>query len=39
MTVIRVVEIENFRGVKLLTGEGINCLVGPGDSGKSTMLD
>lgn len=42
MTVIRVVEIENFRGVKLLTwcpAEGINCLVGPGDSGKSTVLD
>ncbi|MGY4473989.1 AAA family ATPase [Bradyrhizobium sp. USDA 3364] len=42
MTAIRVVEIENFRGVKALMwspAEGINCLVGPGDSGKSTLLD
>lgn len=42
MTLIRVVEIENFRGVKQLKWlpcAGINCLVGPGDSGKSTVLD
>jgi predicted ATP-dependent endonuclease of OLD family len=42
MTVIRAIEIENFRGVKVLVwcpSEGINCLIGPGDSGKSTVLD
>jgi hypothetical protein len=42
MTVIRVIEIENFRAVNALTwrpGEGINCLLGPGDSGKSSILD
>jgi len=42
MALIRVVEIENFRAVKSLRwlpGPGINCLVGPGDSGKSTILD
>ena len=42
MAVIRVVEIENFRSVKALKWqphEGINCLIGPGDSGKSTVLD
>ena len=39
---IRAIEIENFRGVKALKWqprEGINCLVGAGDSGKSTVLD
>ena len=42
MTLIRAVEIENFRSVRALTWRphaGINCLVGPGDSGKSTILD
>lgn len=42
MTLIRVVEIENFRSVKTFAWrprEGINCLIGPGDSGKSTILD
>ena len=42
MAVVRVIEIENFRGVKALTWlprEGINCLIGPGDSGKSTVLE
>lgn len=42
MALIRVVEIENFRAVKSLRwlpSPGINCLVGPGDSGKSTILD
>jgi putative ATP-dependent endonuclease of the OLD family len=42
MALIRVLEIENFRAVKSLRwlpGPGINCLVGPGDSGKSTILD
>lgn len=42
MTKIRVVEINNFRGIKLLRwlpSNGINCIVGTGDSGKSTLLD
>lgn len=36
------VEIVNFRGVKQLSwypAPGTNCLVGPGDSGKTTVLD
>lgn len=36
------VEIENFRGIKAFTwfpSPGVNCLIGPGDSGKSTILD
>lgn len=39
---IRKVEIENFRGIRMLTWcpvAGINCLIGPGDSGKSSILD
>lgn len=35
-------EIRNFRGIKALTwypAPGINCLIGPGDSGKSSILD
>ncbi|MBY5487100.1 DUF2813 domain-containing protein [Rhizobium leguminosarum bv. viciae] len=42
MTIIREVEIRNFRGVSHLKwwpSPGINCLIGPGDSGKSTILD
>lgn len=42
MALVRVLEIENFRAVKSLRwlpSPGINCLVGPGDSGKSTILD
>lgn len=42
MTLVRAVDIENFRIVKALKWrpcEGINCLIGPGDSGKSTVLD
>ncbi|WP_323016217.1 ATP-dependent nuclease [Castellaniella sp.] len=42
MTRIRRVEINNFRGIQHLDwnpSEGINCLIGPGDSGKSTILD
>ncbi|WP_226584606.1 AAA family ATPase [Acuticoccus sediminis] len=42
MARIRLVEIENFRGLKNLTWRpslGINCLVGPGDNGKSSVLD
>jgi hypothetical protein len=39
---IRRVEIHNFRSIRLMEWcpvEGINCLIGPGDSGKSTILD
>jgi predicted ATPase len=42
MTKIRIVEIENFRGIKKLywrPAAGINCLIGPGDSGKSSLLE
>ena len=42
MARIRAVEIENFRGIKSLTWfplSGINCLIGAGDSGKSTLLE
>ena len=42
MARIRKVEIENFRGIKELKWdptEGMNCLIGPGDSGKSSILD
>lgn len=42
MARIRHVEIRNFRSVCELSwfpSSGINCLIGPGDSGKSTLLD
>jgi len=42
MARVRVVEIKNFRGINELTwypAAGINCLIGPGDSGKSSILD
>lgn len=42
MAIIRKIEIENLRCIKSLSwipSEGINCLIGPGDSGKSTILD
>lgn len=42
MPVIRKVEIANFRSIKRLEwypSAGINCLIGAGDSGKSTILD
>ena len=42
MTVIRKVEISNFRGICSLTwcpAIGVNCLIGAGDSGKSSVLD
>jgi putative ATP-dependent endonuclease of the OLD family len=42
MVRIRRVEIRNYRAVKSLDwvpSTGINCLIGPGDSGKSTILD
>lgn len=42
MTRIRKIEIRNFRSIATLDwcpGAGLNCLLGPGDSGKSTVLD
>ena len=42
MALIRRLEIKNFRSIQRLNWApmpGINCLVGPGDSGKSTILD
>ncbi len=42
MPIIRKVEIENFRSIKKLEwfpSDGMNCLIGEGDSGKSTILD
>jgi hypothetical protein len=39
---IRIVSIENYRCIQQLTwfpGQGLNCLIGPGDSGKSSILD
>ncbi len=42
MARIRRIEINNFRSIKSLTWQpvaGINCLIGPGDSGKSTIID
>lgn len=42
MAKIRYVEIRNFRGIRHLEwapNPGINCLIGPGDSGKTTILD
>ncbi len=42
MARIRKIEIRNFRSIKelhWLPQPGINCLIGPGDSGKSTVLD
>lgn len=42
MARVRLVQIRNFRGVKKLDwcpAQGFNCLVGPGDSGKSTILE
>ena len=42
MTRVRHLEIRNFRSIKTLNwtpSNGVNCLIGPGDSGKSTILD
>jgi predicted ATPase len=42
MARIRLLEIRNFRSIQSMNwapSPGINCLIGPGDSGKSTMLD
>ena len=39
---IVLVEIANFRGIKQLRwapSAGVNCLTGPGDSTKTTILD
>jgi len=39
---IRHIAIRNFRSIQSLDwapSDGINCLIGPGDSGKSTVLD
>jgi predicted ATPase len=39
---IRKIEISNFRCIQSFTwrpSPGLNCLIGPGDSGKSTVLD
>ncbi len=39
---IRRLKIKNFRGIKELVwcpGPGLNCLTGPGDAGKSTILE
>lgn len=36
------VEIQNFRSIRLLTWQPspwLNCLIGPGDCGKTTILD
>ena len=42
MARIRKIEIRHFRGIEGLDwcpAEGVNCLIGPGDSGKSSILD
>lgn len=42
MTRVRQLQIENFRGIKSLCWDpepGINCIIGQGDSGKSSILD
>lgn len=42
MARIRRIEIRNFRSIQSLDwvpSPGVNCLIGPGDSGKSTILD
>lgn len=42
MARIRQLEIQNFRSIRKLDwapSPGLNCLIGPGDSGKSSILD
>lgn len=42
MVRIRKLDIHNFRSIRSLSwlpSAGMNCLIGPGDSGKSTILD
>jgi DNA replication protein DnaC len=41
MAFIRKIEVSNFRALKAfswLPSAGINCLIGPGDTGKSAIL-
>ncbi|SAK99478.1 recombination protein F [Caballeronia temeraria] len=42
MTRVRRLKIRNFRSIRTLDwapSNGVNCLIGPGDSGKSSILD
>ncbi|WP_342154391.1 ATP-binding protein [Methylorubrum sp. SB2] len=42
MSRIRIVDIKNFRAIKdlrFIPTPGINCFIGPGDSGKSSIID
>lgn len=42
MARVRLIQIRNFRGIASLDwapSPGMNCLIGPGDSGKTTVLD
>lgn len=42
MSQVRHIHVKNFRVIKdleWLPKPGLNCLIGPGDSGKSTVLD
>ena len=42
MATIKLIEIENYRAIRRLAwrpNPGLNCLIGPGDSGKSSILD
>lgn len=42
MSIIRHIAVRNFRGIQSLDWyptEGVNCIIGPGDSGKSSILD
>src|SRR3984957_7933666 len=42
MAIVKKVEIANFRSLKKFSWQpsaGLNCIIGPGDSGKSTILD
>lgn len=42
MAIVKRLDIFNFRAIKKLSwhpSPGLNCLIGPGDSGKSTLLD
>jgi hypothetical protein len=42
MARVRLIDICNFRSIKRFTwapSAGLNCLIGPGDSGKSSVLD
>jgi putative ATP-dependent endonuclease of OLD family len=39
---VRIITVENYRCIQRLhwlPGPGLNCLIGPGDSGKSSILD